>query len=360
MNYADIEELQAVYDPTTASAIEGIYATCMRQPRAQRDAIGFDTFLQAFPDEDTFIQTLFWIRSKTPGELVLLRYNSAQRKLVDYIARQEAARKPVRVIILKPRQTGFSTLVQAKMAYRTITRPHFRSVVVAHKEDSAAEIFEMTQRFRDEMPFKPPLKTDRRGELKTPNDSKYTCLTAGSDNVGRALSCHWAHLSEFAFYVDAESLYYGLMQTIPKKAGTGIIIESTANGMANMFRELWTNAMAGSSSFFPLFVPWHGHLEYTVPNLRKEEADRISDTITDDEEYLVEKFKVSWNQLAWRRRTIADECANNVDLFKQEYPAWPDEAFLMSGRPVFDAHRIQDLLARCEEPMERGNLAWVD
>ncbi len=41
-------------------------------------------------------------------------------------------------------------------------------------------------------------------------------------------------------------------------------------------------------------------------------------------------------QLAWRRKTIAIECRGDEKLFDQEYPTTEEDAFLASGRPVFD------------------------
>ena len=52
----------------------------------------------------------------------------------------------------------------------------------------------------------------------------------------------------------------------------------------------------------------------------------------------------------FRRRKIAQ---NGIDLFKQEYPAEPDEAFLTTGRPVFNPEQLTEVLEEAKDPLER-------
>ena len=40
--------------------------------------------------------------------------------------------------------------------------------------------------------------------------------------------------------------------------------------------------------------------------------------------------------MAWRRHRIATRYGGDIELFHQEMPSTPEEAFLVSGRPVFD------------------------
>jgi hypothetical protein len=52
----------------------------------------------------------------------------------------------------------------------------------------------------------------------------------------------------------------------------------------------------------------------------------------------------------WRRRKIA---TSGLDLFMQEYPATPDEAFISTGRPVFAPEYIQQRLRAPVSPIRR-------
>jgi hypothetical protein len=42
---------------------------------------------------------------------------------------------------------------------------------------------------------------------------------------------------------------------------------------------------------------------------------------------------VTLEQLYWRRVTMSEECDGKIDVFHQEQPATPDQAFIGSGTP---------------------------
>jgi hypothetical protein len=63
-------------------------------------------------------------------------------------------------------------------------------------------------------------------------------------------------------------------------------------------------------------------------------------------------------QMNWRRRTVINKCEGSEDKFQQEYPATPDEAFLLSGRSVWDKGNLQRYMmaARKDPPISKGYL----
>ena len=64
---------------------------------------------------------------------------------------------------------------------------------------------------------------------------------------------------------------------------------------------------------------------------------------------LREAFGLDDAQLRWRRWCISANCAGNEDIFAQEYPATPEEAFLTSGRPVFNVKALNEAYGKAEE-----------
>jgi len=54
--------------------------------------------------------------------------------------------------------------------------------------------------------------------------------------------------------------------------------------------------------------------------------------------------------LYWRRQEIAK---SGLDLFKQEYPCTPEEAFITSGRPVFMPEVLQEMIEKAKPPIKR-------
>lgn len=68
-----------------------------------------------------YIEQFLQIRTKS-AEVVPLRLNAPQQKLYAALAAQARAGKPLRAIVLKARQMGFSTLTEAMIFKRTATR----------------------------------------------------------------------------------------------------------------------------------------------------------------------------------------------------------------------------------------------
>ena len=77
-----------------------------------------------------YIESCLKIRTKS-GAVVPFRLNAAQQKLYAVAKRQQDEGKPVRIIILKARQLGFSTLTEALLFHACATRANVNALVVA-------------------------------------------------------------------------------------------------------------------------------------------------------------------------------------------------------------------------------------
>lgn len=292
-----------------------------------------------------YIERFLMIRTKE-GELVPLRLNEPQERMYKAIKEQADAGKPVRAIVLKARQMGFSTLTEAILFAVAATRFHCENLIVAHKDDATANLFRMSQRYYENLPeqVRPMRKASNAREIvfdRPPNykgrrpglGSSIRCATAGGSGVGRSYTLQCLHLSEFAFWPgDKRETLAGLSQAVPDLPGTIIIIESTANGY-DEFKDLWDAAVEaqrrGEDGYLPLFFAWFEMREYRrtpPPGFRR----------TPEEEELAETFHLDDEQLAWRRWCIANNCGGDLELFHQEYPCTPDEAFISTGRCAFD------------------------
>lgn len=146
-----------------------------------------------------YIESCLKIRTKS-GAVVPFRLNAAQQKLYAVAKRQQDEGKPVRIIILKARQLGFSTLTEALLFHACATRANVNALVVAHREDATANLFRMSKLFYDELPapLKPMLRTSNAQELVFENPSRasrgalpglrsrFRCATAGGRGIGRS------------------------------------------------------------------------------------------------------------------------------------------------------------------------------
>ena len=302
-----------------------------------------------------YIENLLKIRTKD-GRISSFHLNKAQQRLYDIIQaqRQNNPYEPVRVIILKARQLGFSTLTGGILFKQTATKSMIDTAIVAHTSEASTNLFNMYKLFYDSLPeaMQPTLKASNAKELFFDNPdgsglkSRIRCLTAGSKGMGRSLTLNNMHLSELAFWDgDVQETLTGLMQAFTAKPGAICIIESTPNGY-NKFKEMWDDAVNGDSDFIPLFVGWNENDDYRIPYTGFE--------LTPEEKELQQQYKLDLDQLEWRRRTIRNNCNNDIDQFHQEYPICPEEAFLASGRCAFDQTKIVERQKFVKDPIKRG------
>lgn len=321
-----------------------------------------------------YIEKCLKIKTKS-GTVVPFRLNDAQRKLYAVAKRQQDAGKPVRLIILKARQLGFSTLTEALIFHACATRKNVNALIVAHREDATANLFRMSKLFYDELPapVKPMLRASNAQELVFENPSKLRserearpglrsrirCATAGGRGIGRSDTLQCVHLSEYAFWPDGAdgkaSTLAGILQAVPSLPGTMVVIESTANGFED-FKERWDAAVAGENDFEPVFFAWFENPDYSMPVVPGTEW-------TPEERDLKAAYQLTDEQLQWRRWCIANNCGGSLDMFRQEYPASPGEAFLHSGTGVFDNEQIVLRLERLPGPAGRGEFAdgeWTE
>jgi hypothetical protein len=283
------------------------------------------------------------IRTKA-GEIANLKLNPAQKILQEAVDKQMKSEGKIRVIILKARQQGLSTYTGGYLYFSVSQQPARKAMVITHHADSTRALFDMTKRFHDNCPeiLKPHTKYSSRRELSFDVlDSSYVVATAGGEAVGRGETFSHCHASELAFWPKstAEEIWNGLSQAVPNAKGTAIFIESTANGVSGIFYDLWKGAVAGENGYVPVFIPWFTDPEYREPVSKGFKR-------TPEEKELAKKYKLDNEQLMFRRRKIAQ---NGMELFQQEYPSYPDEAFLTTGRPVFNPAQLQDALTEARD-----------
>lgn len=303
-----------------------------------------------------YIETYIKIRDKE-GNIIPLKLNEPQLKYYNVIKKLHQQSKPIRIIILKARQMGFSTETESIIFKNVVTNHNYNAGIVAHKEDSTTNLFNMSKRMLEYLPdaIKPEQKKSNAKELVFNNangtglDSKIKCMTAGGKGIGRSDTFTALHLSELAFWEgDKQDILLGLLQAVPNIPNSIVVIESTANGF-DYFKELWDKAVAGENDFYPLFVGWNELEEYRM--------QYSGFKLTEEEKELQKLYNTSLEQLEWRRWCIKNNCGGNIDKFKQEYPITPEEAFLSTGKCYFDKKKIINRINEVKEPIIQGSFS---
>jgi hypothetical protein len=273
------------------------------------------------------------IRTKK-GDIEPFILNKAQRFIHEKIEEQKRETGKVRALILKGRQQGCSTYVGGRYYHQTTHNFGVHSFILTHALDATNNLYKMSKRFYEHTPelVRPQISTNNSKELIFGIlDSGYKIGTAENKSVGRSSTIQLFHGSEVAFWSNASEHAQGIMQAVPDIPDTEIILESTANGLGNYFHQMWQKAEVGLSDSIAIFIPWFWQDEYSKP---------IDSTFipSSEELELSDSYKLSYNQLNWRRSKIIDLSVNGIDgekAFNQEYPCNPNEAFQIKGEDSY-------------------------
>jgi hypothetical protein len=282
-------------------------------------------------DYDLFARHFLKVMDKQ-DRLVPLRYNSMQRAYLSHRTRRD--------IILKARQIGFSTAIQAELFRYATTRPA-RMLTLANDDENTQKMRRMANRFYDNLPeaFRPVRGTSSATLTTYPGyGSEVMIATAGNTNSGRAGSYRYIHGSEVAFWKDAQSIVASALQGGNPQ---WIALESTPNGASGWFYQTCMEALDGNAAWRLHFFRWFDNPDYRLPLADGETLD-----YTGDELALIAAHSLTPEQIKWRR----DKQSELKHLFQQEYPEDPHTCFLTSGVGFFSD--IPDLDTRFRAPAD--------
>lgn len=332
-----------------------------------------------------YLPNFLKVRTKD-AELVPFSPKPAQDKLLRHVELCKANKEPIRVIILKARQMGFSTMVEGLIFNDEVTNPLKNGLIIAHEDSASQNLYTMFKTYYENLPpeLTPMTKYSNSQEMLFENPttdvdekrrnpglmSRIKVASARNVNTARSNTYHNIHASEVAFWQDAKTLMTGLLQCVPDSPNSMVFIESTANGVGGWFYDFWKAAERGENGYAPMFFAWFEEPTYTRPFRDSEEReefiknvnytyrDKEGNEVHTEERELINEFHVTYEQLNWRRYTIHNKCNGDIEQFHQEYPSTPDEAFIASGRPRFTVGVLKQYRRVCKQG-ERGYLEWV-
>lgn len=252
------------------------------------------------------------------GSRIPLKWNISQRLMMNKIMDAHRAKRPLWFIVLKSRQIGASTLIEALISFHCWANANVENRVVAQDKESSLGLFAKTrlmrQSFADALriPIPKPLGT----ELEFPHPSGSSFLdvaTAGSPTAGRGMTRQALHVSEAAF-IRAES-YLSLINTVNFSENTIVAQESTANGevgVGETFFKTWKEADAGQNDYIPIFIPWTADPDCRLPAPNFQPSR--------DESQFMKDYHLDAEQMMWRRAVMKNKCQGSITRFNQEYP----------------------------------------
>lgn len=324
-----------------------------------------------------------------PFHFVLRR---PQRRLAAWLEKRRKKGKPIRLILLKARQWGGSTVIQMYMLWlQLMWKKGLNSLIVAQVKDTAETIRGMFEEALREFPAK---YLHELGEPYSDTEQKFVGFgTSGNvkkvpqrfckikvGSMERPTSANGedynlVHCSEVGLWKKTdgkspEDVVNNATNGILYRPYTMIVYESTANGTGNFFHREWTAAKEGSSLFEPFFVPWFEiydlyHLDFETEEKREEFAQWLYDnrenknTMSDREEpgwYLYHLFEmgapleaINWYITERKKFTDHGDMASG-------FPSDDVEAFKHSGARVFDEYKVQKFEKACRAPKAVGDV----
>ena len=265
----------------------------------------------------------------------------------------------ISLLVLKGRQQGFTTLVTAYQLSCSILNRNFQGFTLADKSDNSEAIFQNKAKFPySQLPecLKPTEKYNNRKQLLFEKINSSWAVDTATKDVGRSRTVNFFHGSECAFWKDGISPIQGALGEAFTKNCIKIY-ESTANGY-NDYQKMWD-----SGSHINCFYEWWKTKEYRIA-FRNEEVKEAFLLNIDTKKHWI------WDRLRWLRdeKHLDPEQLYwywnkydrylDKDLIKQEYPCTPHEAFLLSGKNVFDTAIILERLERLQKPIKTGYFTY--
>lgn len=339
----------------------------------------------------------FWITNKK-GQDKLFSLWPGQELILEKLLEIKAKGQPQKIVTIKARQLGVSTLVEALIAWRTMFFSGVNALIVSSDRQATADVlFPIMCFILDRMPWwlKPMVASRRLEEgihfanpdsaLRGSNpglNSKIYIKGATSADVGQGMRLSAVHCSEWASWDDQtakEIIDEDMGNALVEDEGTFAILESTAKGANRYAHKMWKRCieMAEAAEWHPLFLPWFfeaTRIRKTVVDFRpKLHESRMRDRVLIEwvkcdhpkcAQYhyrfkrgedisgtvcatcrvgIVAPYLLADEQLYWmehRRENAAKDDESMKKLF-QEMATTAEESFQVSGYQIF-GQRAQD------------------
>lgn len=309
---------------------------------------------------DVIREGLLYIKTDRQ-EIIRLVPNTVQLLLLDYIEDKWRHDKPCYIVVPKARRTGISTITEAISYVLCSQQDNTNAIIVANKLVNSDNIFDMTKIYHEKLlpVFRPTVKRSNKKELLFGDIHSIIVVdSAENKDVGQSWAFQIIHLSEVAYFNNAVKITTGLFQTIPDNMFSLVVLESTGNGIGGYFYNVVRGAEQGINDYKLFFFAWHQKPENTMAldrPIKMESSGQYGNEIA-----IKERYKLSDEQMNWRRYTIKNKCNNNLQTFLQEHPANLDECFQASGVNAFDIEKLNLIEKETRPYRHRGILVEED
>jgi hypothetical protein len=322
-----------------------------------------------------FAERFCWIDQEGHGLRRLTPFWESQQLVLDQLGRIEKAHQAtgapdgLLLNILKARQLGVSTLSEALVAHRIVTRAHIRALSAADVEEQAGYLFRMVVRIYDQLPwFLRPGKVyfNKNRELSLANQSflktawgkstrgalqSVSGTEGAKGSIGRGQTYSVVHISELPTWENPEQLDTALLPAIPYAPDTLVLYEATAEFAGDWWHKHWLASGEGEGRFTNVFIPWSAEpKKYALPapvdwTPAASTTTHAAKCERDSPKWFAGKtVTLSRDQLYWYEKTRSFyEKKGQLYKFLKEYPADDLECFQYAGRSVFTLEQLEQI-----------------
>lgn len=305
-----------------------------------------------------YLKNYHFIRRKDLRITTIFPLFDAQQLLLDEFMRQYDLQQAIRIIVLKARQMGITTISVALMCWMVFQHPRVHVLSMSDEEDKVEMNFSMARTAYSCLPWwmRPEKRYDERPKLlgfdkqkahdrdESPGMESLLMFEPANKPSGAAYSksLYAAHLAEIGRYRNPKSITQGVFGSLVGFKHSIGILEGTAQGRHTLFHKLWKAAEDGKF-WAPVFMEWFrepGYVMAVPTNFRlTREENAIKQKVKDSSGYDMKD-----GQFVWRRAKIAEfEAAGDEEIFPQEFPLTPEEAFVSSGLTAFPKKRLHEM-----------------
>ena len=317
--------------------------------------------VKAFPEK--LIELVFVVVDKDKRTMPFF-LNDVQHDFINTLNQakrdfEEGRITEISLLILKGRQQGFTTLVTAYQLSCSILNRNFEGYTLADVSDNAEAIFQNKAKFPyGQLPdvLVATEKFNNRKQLLFAKLNSSWAVDTATKDVGRSRTVNFFHGSECAFWKDGIApIQAALGEALTRNCIK--IYESTANGY-NDYQKMWDSGVHVNC-----FYEWWRTKEYRIEFMSEEAKATFLHDVDKKQEWIYERLRwlrddkhLEAEQLFWYFNKY-DKYIDK-DLIKQEYPCTPREAFLLSGKNVFDVAVILSRMERVPKPLKVGYFAY--
>lgn len=269
----------------------------------------------------------------------------------------------VRVIAVKPRRAGCSTFANHVIYHEGMKRP-IEAITISDIAKHSEELIEKTKAYEkgDTFPWGNHRVQNAQKSMAWENGTKWTVDTAENSDAGVGGTRQGGHFSEVSKWpqTNVKNDKKTMASVLPSLSGmdTIVIAESTPEGARGWLHKTWheeaiwlhelmemiEQGIRPEKVWIKVFAAWFEFADNCKETPCSErEIEILKRSLTPHEKDEIEKYNLSWEQIAWRRETIASDCGGDPKFFSFYYPSDDVTCWLASGSPRFDLGVITEM-----------------